>query len=1352
MRDRILGDLLRKAPVIIAFHDPDHNILWANAAYCEATGLSLQEIQGRKCFSVWGLSSPCRNCPVPQAIETGERAEAELTPQNQQHWPVDQGSWLSVAAPIHDEQGTVIGAVEVAYDITERKRAEEKARAGEERYRLLAENTLDVIWTMTPDLTFTYVNPAIEQVFGYVPEEFIGSSLSDHCDEEHLAQMAEIVQQEIATGPEGQGVVFETELLHRDGSVIPVEIHGTVIFDDEENPVFLQGVTRDITRRKQAEEGQERLLHDLNERVKELRCLYGVAESVRKRDTMPEVFRDAAELIPSGWHYPEITRGKVTFDGEQYVSEPFEETEWRLAADIVVKGEVRGSIEVFYLEERPELDEGPFMEEERELVQEMARNIGQAVERQETREAIRAANQQLRATEQQLRAANQQLDAYNQQLRAAEETLRRSKRILDATGKMAKIGGWRHDLITGKATWTEALYDIIRIPYGQEPPGVDEYLDYYPPDDRETLRQAYEKAVKEGVPFDLELQVNTAQGDLLWCRVQGEPVYEDGRCVAMRGTFQDITERMEAEEALRRSERKYRAYVENAPEGIFITDKEGAYVDVNETACRMTGYTRQEMLEMTIRELSAQEAIGEVFEDFYRLRKEGALETELLLERKDGTVFHASLKAVALGDERLMGFCSDITERKKAEQRILELNSLLRAIRNVNLAIAEEDAPEDLVGHACSVLQDAPQFLHVWCVTFDGEGKVRYSGSAGIEEPFEELLSRMESGWRPGCVRRALAEPGAPFVLNPTSDCTDCPLVGCKRGHLALKCGFGESTDTRGLLSIRLASGHDVGDEERELMAEVAGDLDHGFRRMEAEEALEASEERYRRLFETAQDGMLIMDADTGRIMDANPFIRDILGYSKEELVGKELWQVGTFRDIAENKERFGHLVQEGYVRYEDLPMETKGGEEVAVEFVSNTYEAGGQQVIQCNIRDISERKRQEAELRTVRQQVMEQERQRALSTMASGIAHDFNNALSTILGFTDLLLESPDALNDRETVRSYLEMVRKAASNAAQTVRRMRKFYRPRDDYALKAVDLNAIAEEAVTMTRPRWRAQALAEGSAIEVEMDFEETGAVTGNEPELHEMLTNLIFNAVDAMPEGGTLSLRTRREDERVLLEVSDTGTGMPEEVRERCLEPFYTTKREAGSGLGLSTVRGIVERHGGTIGVESAPGEGTSFRILLPAYEAAEEGREERDRAPEGGEKLKVLVVEDEDDQRLLITKYLEADGHEVTTAADGAAGVREFLDGWYNVVITDRAMPEMDGVEVARTIRKRAPDKPIIMLTGFGDMMDAGGETLEDVDLVLSKPVTMEELRNAFSAVLERKQSGQSAGDDTGER
>ncbi|MFP4176420.1 MAG: ATP-binding protein [Candidatus Brocadiia bacterium] len=389
---------------------------------------------------------------------------------------------------------------------------------------------------------------------------------------------------------------------------------------------------------------------------------------------------------------------------------------------------------------------------------------------------------------------------------------------------------------------------------------------------------------------------------------------------------------------------------------------------------------------------------------------------------------------------------------------------------------------------------------------------------------------------------------------------------------------------------------------------------------------------------------------------------------------------------------------------------------------------------------DVTDQKRMErqlretlADLKNTQKQLIDQERQRALNTMASGIAHDFNNALSTISGFTDRLIDNPDKLEDRDKALEYLRLISSAASNAAETVRRMRKFYKPQDDADYAVVDLSSVVQEAVSMTRPRWTQEAQAKGKDISLQTDLDGKAQVLGAESELHEMLTNLIFNAVDAIEGEGHIHVTTHCDESEVVLRVSDNGAGMDAETVKRCTEPFFSTQGVNGRGLGLAVTRGIVGRHEGEMDIDSQPGQGTTVEIRMPLSEG--ESEEVADTQNDSGAvpPLHFLVVEDESNQRQLIREMLQNVGHDVELADTGADGLEKFNAGDFDMVLTDRAMPEMGGDELAHEIKKQQPDLPIIMVTGFADMMDAAGERPEGVDAVISKPVSFSKLNGTIS-------------------
>jgi signal transduction histidine kinase/ActR/RegA family two-component response regulator len=376
-------------------------------------------------------------------------------------------------------------------------------------------------------------------------------------------------------------------------------------------------------------------------------------------------------------------------------------------------------------------------------------------------------------------------------------------------------------------------------------------------------------------------------------------------------------------------------------------------------------------------------------------------------------------------------------------------------------------------------------------------------------------------------------------------------------------------------------------------------------------------------------------------------------------------------------------------------------------------------------------------ELRQTQQAAMQQERLRALGQMSSGIAHDINNAMSPAALYADSLLEKETAIS--AAGREKLETILRAIHDVAATVARMREFYRPRESQMeLAAVQLNLLVEQVLHLTRVRWSDMPQQRGITIEDRLDLQpDLPPVMGVESEIREALTNLVFNAVDAMPEGGTLTLRTRRSDgDRVIAEVIDTGVGMDDDARRRCLEPFYTTKGEQGTGLGLAMVYGVLQRHGASIEIISAPGKGTTMRLSFPV--ATVSTGTTQPQAPAVPTALKVLVVDDDPVLLRSLREALEGDGHRVTIANGGQEGIDLFRmsaerGAPFAAVLTDLGMPYVDGRQVAAAVKAASAGTPVIMLTGWGQRLVADGDIPPNVDLVLSKPPKLRDLRQALA-------------------
>ncbi len=377
-------------------------------------------------------------------------------------------------------------------------------------------------------------------------------------------------------------------------------------------------------------------------------------------------------------------------------------------------------------------------------------------------------------------------------------------------------------------------------------------------------------------------------------------------------------------------------------------------------------------------------------------------------------------------------------------------------------------------------------------------------------------------------------------------------------------------------------------------------------------------------------------------------------------------------------------------------------------------------------------------DLRQTQQTVFQQERLRALGQMASGIAHDINNAISPVSLYTESLLEREPNLSEK--ARGYLTTIQRAIEDVARTVARMREFYREREaQLTLEQFDVNRAVKQVVELTRPRWSDLQQQRGAMIDLQMDLAASPAtIMGAEHEIRDAITNLIFNAVDAMPNGGVLVLRTRTEhEERVLIEVSDTGLGMDEETRRRCLEPFFTTKGERGTGLGLAMVYGMVQRHSADIEIDSTPGRGTTVRLGFALHNSSVVAAAAIPTLAPMQRRLRILLI---DDDPLLIKSLqdaLQEDGHLITAAHGGQAGIDAFTAAQqraerFDIVFTDLGMPHVDGRKVAASIKQISPATPIILLTGWGQRLIAANERPAHVNKVLSKPPRLQELRAAL--------------------
>ncbi|HWQ13267.1 MAG TPA: ATP-binding protein [Roseiflexaceae bacterium] len=377
------------------------------------------------------------------------------------------------------------------------------------------------------------------------------------------------------------------------------------------------------------------------------------------------------------------------------------------------------------------------------------------------------------------------------------------------------------------------------------------------------------------------------------------------------------------------------------------------------------------------------------------------------------------------------------------------------------------------------------------------------------------------------------------------------------------------------------------------------------------------------------------------------------------------------------------------------------------------------------------ESQRAYAELHRTQTELLHHERLRALGELASGVAHDFNNVLAGILGNAQLLLlETTDP-----AMRAGLQLIERAAQDAAVTIRRLQDFARANAQEPLVPVDLAAVAESALALTRPRWRAQPAPSEREIRVETSLAPAHTVPAEAAELRQVLINLILNGIDAMPSGGTLRIETGVHEGEAFARVRDTGVGIAPDLQPRIFEPFVTTKGARGSGMGLAMSRALVARQGGRITVESAPGAGSCFTIWLPHGDVALP-HEPQPALPAWGARGRVLVVDDDGEVRALIQRALQARGYEVTVSDRAMEALALLRRSTFDLLVTDLGMPEMSGWDLVRRVRAEDQELGIILLSGWGQAAVEQISREELVDWTLDKPFALEALQRSAAETM----------------
>ena len=495
--------------------------------------------------------------------------------------------------------------------------------------------------------------------------------------------------------------------------------------------------------------------------------------------------------------------------------------------------------------------------------------------------------------------------------------------------------------------------------------------------------------------------------------------------------------------------------------------------------------------------------------------------------------------------------------------------------------------------------------------------------------------------------------------------------------------------------------------------------------RRKSERDVREAKEFLEKIIQSSKDGILITD-ESGTILSASTSIESVCNFTREQLIGKHA-SVLTIEDQAMKEKilrKTAELFARGYATYE-TKHKNKEGRLVEVECTSTLIkDQKGHYVAGVSIlRDITERKELEYKM-------LQSEKLKSLGELAGGVAHDFNNVLAAILGRVQLLkmqFTPPSGIQEQrksmlDLIKS-LDIIERASFDGAETVRRIQEFSRKRtDDKDFTQVDINELLENVLDFTSVRWKDEAESKGIQVTIQKDFSALPATLGSASELREVFTNLINNALDAMMMGGGITIKTCTENNHISITFEDTGIGIPEDKKYRIFDPFFTTKGVQSTGLGMSISYGIINRHKGSILVESVEGEGTSFTIKLPILAGKGEKRDSSGALTGSKEKARVLIVDDEDEVRQLLSDILTSENHDVTVASDGAQALEIFKEKDFDMVFTDLGMPGMSGWEVAEAIKGIDQNVPVAIITGWNVDMQETEIKERGVDLIAFKP------------------------------
>ena len=962
------------------------------------------------------------------------------------------------------------------------------------------------------------------------------------------------------------------------------------------------------------------------------------------------------------------------------------------------------------------------------------------------------------------------------------ETVKRSQARLASGQRIARFGSWDHDLRTGRVDWSDEMYRIYGVEREQFGATYEDFLAFVHPDDREAAAEAATRSIADHKPYDMQFRILRPDGQERIVHSQAETYFDDtGRPIRRSGSAQDVTERAQGEEALRRSEERLRQVVRVSGIGIFDHDQRTDIIYWSPAQREIYGWSPDEPV-----------TLQKYFDHIYPEDREHvvaavrrahdpkvniAFDIEHRIVRRDGAVRWITMRAHTFfegeGAERravrTVGAALDITERKRAEEELrlqsaelesavvqgkksekalARTNRALKVVSECNEALIRLTDEAELLREICRIIVETGRYELAWVgfAVQDEEKSVRPAAQWGLADDY---LDQVKVGWADderghGPVGEAIRTGRPQFIRNVAADPTFAPWRKAALAHnyiSVISLPLADASHVFGALSIYASELSAFDDEEMRLLTALVDNLAYGIMAIRTRVERKRSEEQLRKLsLAVEQSSNIIVITDTAGIIEyVNPRFTEVTGYSAEEAIGRTPALFNS-RLTSDQKyaEFWGALTSSGEWHGEFLNRKKNGELFWCEEDIAPIHDSSGKITHFVAVEtDITER-------RKTAEQLEQAQKMETAGRLAGGIAHDFNNLLTIIQGNLELLHERLAGQSDG---RGLADRALHAAGRSAELVSQLLLFSR-QQFLKPQAVDVSALIGRMKDLL-----GSMITETISVGISVPNRLWHAFA-DPAQLENALLNLAINARDAMPQGGTLSIEAENIEltpdrltatsgvapgSFVRIRVADTGTGMPPEVLQRAFEPFFTTKDVGkGSGLGLSMVYGFVKQSGGHIEIDSAPGRGTRVDLYLKKTEpepVAEAPKGEvRTRA--GGETI--LVVEDNAEVREIAVSFLQELGYRVIEAANGRAALAILKSNpAVDLLFTDIVMPgAMSGVDLARRATKLRPGIRHLFVTGYAEEAAPGGKAQAMAGEILAKPYRKDDLARAVRDAL----------------